>query len=212
MDTQYGKIQVAAFYDELSGTWDKTRPEYTEEIFKKILSHLEKSRQYPILDFGCGTGLLCKYLHKHLPEAKIDGIDVSSRMIEKAKTNCPDCNFHVGDILTANLSHYDVIVSKDVFNHIEDVRKILSRLDELLDNPGKIIIANRERDTGVKHNIIDSLRQLGYRISTEHFSFKPAQEEIDTFMEGFSAFKEEHQAFIRKKLEESGDYYIILAE
>lgn len=212
MVTSYRRLEIDKFYDDLSKIWDKTRPKYTAEIFSKIISHLDKNKPYSILDFGCGTGLLCKNLHENLPNAKIEGIDISGQMIEKAKTNCPNCNFYVGDILSFNLPKYDIVVSKDVFNHVEDIHKTVTRLDELLTDLGKLIIANRERNKGEKNKITDALRQLGYKISAEHFSFKPTKKEIDDFTAELPAFIEEHKAFIRKKLEESGEYYIIFAD
>lgn len=115
------KIDITKFYDDLSQSWDSTRPKYTLEIFIEIISRLDKNKPYSILDFGCGTGLLCKYLSDNLPNAKIDGIDISSQMIERAKANCPGCNFYVGDILSIALPQYDAIISKDVFNHIDDI-------------------------------------------------------------------------------------------
>lgn len=212
MDANIHKIKVDKFYDDLSEIWDKTRPKYTEGIFRKIIARLDKIKPYLILDFGCGTGLLCKYLHENLPNAKVDGIDISSRMIEKAKANCPDCKFYAGNVLSVHLPEYGLVVSKDVFNHIEDIPKTIRRLDELLNKGGGFIIANRERDKEVKGTITGALRQLGYRILIERFSLKPTKKEIDTFMAGIPTFKEEHKALVRKKLEESGEYYIIFAD
>ncbi|MFH1745086.1 MAG: methyltransferase domain-containing protein [bacterium] len=80
-------FDINKFYDNLSKSWDKIRPEYTTEIFRKITSRLDKNKLYSILDFGCGTGLLCKFISDNFPDAKIEGIDISSQMIEKAKSN-----------------------------------------------------------------------------------------------------------------------------
>ncbi|MEA1895973.1 MAG: class I SAM-dependent methyltransferase [Euryarchaeota archaeon] len=81
----------------------------------------------------------------NFPNAKIEGIDISIQMIEKTKSNCPNCNFYVGDGTSTNLPNYDVIISKGVFNHIDDVHKTVSRLNDLLNPYGMLIITNRER-------------------------------------------------------------------
>ena len=206
------KFEIDKFYDDLSKSWDKTRPKYTQEIFRKIISHLDKNKSYSILDFGCGTGLLCKFISENFPNAKIEGIDISSQMIEKAKINCPNCNFYVGDITSINLPNYDVIVSKDVFNHIDDIHQTISRLNDLLNPKGLLVIANRERERKVKDEIVSTLETMGYEISTEYHSFKPTKQEIDSFIETLSNFKEEYKNIIRKKLESEDKYYIIFAD
>ncbi len=173
------KIDLAKFYNDLSQSWDNTRPKYTQEIFRKIASHLDKNKQYFILDFGCGTGLLCKYLSENLPKAKIDGIDISNQMIEKARINCPNCNFYTGDIFSVTFPQYDAIVSKDVFNHIDDIPKTLKRLNDLLRVNGMLILANRERERGVKNSIVATLESLEYKMFVEQYSFMPTKEEIE---------------------------------
>jgi len=205
------KFEIDKFYDDLSKSWDKTRPKYTQDIFRKITAHLDKNKPYSIFDFGCGTGLLCKFISDNFPNAKIEGIDISSQMIEKAKINCPNCNFYVGDITSINLPNYNVVVSKDVFNHIDDVHQILSRLNDLLNPNGMLVIANRERERKVKDEIVNTLETLDYEISTEYHSFKPTKQEINAFIGTLSNFKEEHKNIIRKKLESEDKYYIIFA-
>ncbi len=196
----------------MSKSWDKTRPKYTQDIFRKITVHLDKNKSYAIFDFGCGTGLLCKFISDNFPNAKIEGIDISSQMIEKAKINCPNCNFYVGDITSTSLPNYDVIVSKDVFNHIDDIHQTISRLNDLLNSNGLFIIANRERKPKVKDEIVNTLETMGYEISTKYHSFKPTKSEIDSFIETLSNFKEEHKNIIRNKLESENKYYIIFAD
>lgn len=205
-------FDVNRFYDSLAGSWDGTRPGYTEKIFEKITYRLDKNKSYYILDFGCGTGLLCRFVSERFPNARIDGIDVSSRMIETARANCPNRTFYAGDIFRLDLPAYDVIISKDVFNHIEDVPTTISRLDCLLKARGQIIVANRGRERGTKDSIMSSLEALGYGLSVEVFSFAPTKEEIDTFLQAIPDFSGEHKAIIRKQLESAGDYYIIFAE
>ncbi len=36
------KLETSKFYDDLSATWDKTRPKYTEEIFRKRFGNKKK--------------------------------------------------------------------------------------------------------------------------------------------------------------------------
>lgn len=206
------EFELDRFYDNLSKTWDKTRPGYSQEICRKITSRIDIKDPYSIFDFGCGTGLLCKFISDNFPDAKIEGVDISSQMIEKAKTNCLNCNFYVGDIFSIDLPDYDVIISKDVFNHITNIHRTISRLNDLLNSKGKLIIANREREQNIKDEIVKTLETMNYEISTEYYSFKPTKQEIDSFIETLSNFKENHKNIIRRKLENSDKYYIIFAD
>ncbi|MGZ3882421.1 MAG: class I SAM-dependent methyltransferase [Flavisolibacter sp.] len=56
----------------------------SQEICRKITSRFDRKNSYSIFDFGCGTGSLCKFISDNFPDAKIEGIDISSQMIEKA--------------------------------------------------------------------------------------------------------------------------------
>ncbi|NJD76817.1 MAG: class I SAM-dependent methyltransferase [Candidatus Methanoperedens sp.] len=206
------RFEIEKFYDNLSESWDKTRPEYTQEIFRKITFRLDKNSSYSIFDFGCGTGLLCEFISDNFSNVKIEGIDISGQMIEKAKTNCLNCNFYVGDVFSINLPNYDVIISKDVFNHIKNIPLTISRLNDLLNSKGNLIIANREREQNTKDEIVKTLETLNYEISTEYHSFKPTKQEIDSFIEILPNFKEDHKNIIKRKLENSDKYYIIFAD
>lgn len=203
--------QIDKFYDGLSTSWDETRPKYTAEVFGRVLSKIDRPDP-SILDFGCGTGLLAKFLREKLPQAKIDGIDISRGMIKKAKANCPGCRFYTGNISGIELPYYDVIVAKDVFNHIPDPTETLVRLNEHLNPKGSIIIANRERDQGKKQDMVGVLESLGFRISAEEYTFNPSPEEIQAFLGNLTGFSTKHKTAIEKHLESSGKYYLIYAK
>lgn len=206
------KFDLTKFYDELAKSWDKTRPEYILKIFKEIITRLDKNKTQSILDFGCGTGLFCKYVEDNFHNTRIEGIDISSQMIDKAKANCPVCQFYAGDIFQINLPTYDAVVSKDVFNHIPDISKTVTRLNELINPEGTIIIANREREFNTEKEITAVLKSLNYQVVAEHFNFKPNQEEIDSFLKTLIGFEERHKSVIKEKLANSGKYYIISAK
>ena len=53
-----------------------------------------------ILDLGCGTGIVARVLRERLGGAtKIVGVDVSSPMIEKARSIAPEIDFRVGNAM-----------------------------------------------------------------------------------------------------------------
>jgi len=117
-------LNEAYFYDltfNVSNAVLIPRPE-TEElvdiIIKQFITH--NSSLLTILDIGTGSGCIPITLKKHLPQAKIFGIDISEDALEVAKSNAVKNNVNVEflkqDIFT-NLSsslithHLSLIVS-----------------------------------------------------------------------------------------------------
>lgn len=74
----------------------------------------------PVLDIGCGTGLVAAAIHDRQPDAVIDGVDISPEMIEKAAIKGAYRDLMVAD-LTRDFSHlptgYAAIVSAGTFTH-----------------------------------------------------------------------------------------------
>lgn len=74
----------------------------------------------PILDVGCGTGLVAEAIHQSRPEAVIDGVDISPDMLDKAREKGDYRDLLEAD-LTVDFSHlprgYAAIVSAGTFTH-----------------------------------------------------------------------------------------------
>lgn len=93
------------------------RPE-TEELVEWILEDQKFSKsQLSILDLGTGSGCIPIALAKHLPQAKIKALDISSEALKLAELNSEDNNTKIeytqADLLT--LKHLpeeiDIVVS-----------------------------------------------------------------------------------------------------
>jgi SAM-dependent methyltransferase len=87
LDTAYeitGPTEARAAYDDWSATYDEEFAEAWGYVAPReiagIFRELAGPDHAPILDIGAGTGLVAG----HLPDAVIDGIDISARMLAKA--------------------------------------------------------------------------------------------------------------------------------
>mgnify|MGYP001360126830 CR=1 FL=1 len=98
-----------------------------------------------VLDFGCGHGALSIDIG-NLGAKSILGIDLEERPIEFAKENLiknfetlkDKINFEKVDILKSNQEHkYDIIVSKDTFEHTVNLPEVLKKMYNLLNEGGK---------------------------------------------------------------------------
>ena len=89
-------------------SYDQIVEEYTERNFHE-LDHKPKDRELldrlvaevnslgPICDMGCGPGEVARYLKDRGADAL--GVDLSPKMVEKARQLSPDIRFSVGDMM-----------------------------------------------------------------------------------------------------------------
>ncbi|GAB5487480.1 MAG: hypothetical protein Pars2KO_10500 [Parasphingorhabdus sp.] len=135
-----------AFWDKASKNYDKT-----EERFKHIHETTrEKTQKYLkatdiVLDYGCGTGTKsCELAHL---VKEIQGIDISSNMIEIAKGKAnkleiDNANFYQTAIFDDRFKvrSFDVILAFNMLHTVPKPRSVVRRIDELL-KPGGLFIS-----------------------------------------------------------------------
>lgn len=87
----------------------------------------QPARYAQVCDLGCGTGLMAAALEGAY--ADMDGVDLSARMIDKARETGRYRTLAVADITTflggAAAPLYDLIVAADVFVYVGDLRAVL---------------------------------------------------------------------------------------
>jgi ubiquinone/menaquinone biosynthesis C-methylase UbiE len=84
-----------------------------------------------VLDAGCGTGLVARFLADAHPEALIHGCDFSEdRLIEARKLSNPAIHYFRSDLehIDAASNHFDGITSRLVFEHLADPIAVASEL------------------------------------------------------------------------------------
>lgn len=94
-----------------------------------------------ILDIGCGTGLYLSEFRNS--RYKLHGIDISSQMIDAAKSHLQGVYFYVGDFLKYEFgTKFNLIYSVSVLEYIArtDINRYLRKLYDLLDKNGIIFI------------------------------------------------------------------------
>lgn len=77
-----------------------------------------------ILEIGCGTGILTARLKERYPASRVEAVDISCRMIEKAKGKLPgtDIIFSVCDAEEMRLERrFDLVASSAVFQWFQDI-------------------------------------------------------------------------------------------
>ncbi len=156
--------------------WDKSAENYdrTEERFEHIHQtsrecakrHIKESDV--VLDYGCGTGTTACELASHV--AEVQGIDISTRMIElstqKATLNGVDnVRFAQADIFDEGYSKgsFDVVLAFNMLHTVPDPRRVVRRVHDLLKPEGVFISVTpclRERMSLVVRAQIQLVRLL----------------------------------------------------
>jgi trans-aconitate methyltransferase len=107
----------------------------------RYLSEVMSPSLAKILDFGCGVGLLARFLKSHRPDAQVDGFDVSEDSIRRI-----DESLLRQGTFTCRLAElgndYDLIVVANVMHHIEARHRasVVSDLSGRLSRAGKLAI------------------------------------------------------------------------
>ena len=77
-----GPRYASAFEDPAVVASYHTRPPYPEEVFS-LLAGLLAGRPGPVLDLGCGTGIIARRLVEHAE--RVDALDVAPAMLAEGK-------------------------------------------------------------------------------------------------------------------------------
>lgn len=96
-----------------------------------------------ILDLGCGYGRVLKHCYQQ-GYKNLTGIDISKKLIERAKTTCEHAKLHVGEITDlSGLDKYDLIMLCGVIEYIvtnEDRYHLVSEIKNHLNPKGKVLL------------------------------------------------------------------------
>jgi len=111
------------------------------------------------LDLGCGTGL-CGVLLQPFVD-RIDGVDLSANMLEKAKARgiyTDIVHADIGDYLHDTGKTWDLVVAGDVFIYIGDLTRIFAGVSRVLDSGGSFCFSTEMAQGDDEFALRDTLR------------------------------------------------------
>ena len=137
MEKPYTKL--AKYYDLI---YDFKNYKKESEIIVNLIQKYKKTKGNNLLDAGCGTGKYLKYLNS---KYNCEGFDLSSDMIEIAKSNFPEIKFTVDDMTNFSFNiQYDIIIclfsSIGYLQTLSNVKKTISNFSKHTKKGGIIII------------------------------------------------------------------------
>jgi SAM-dependent methyltransferase len=99
-----------------------------------------------ILDAGCGQGVFAMEIAKAHPEAQVTGIELDPTLVERAnaiakRAHIDNVHFEVGDVTKLEYeSEFDLVVSVDNLEHVEDDVTAMKGLLRALKPGGRAVV------------------------------------------------------------------------
>ena len=133
-----------AFFDHQASTWDSSEqpPAETLERLAEHAGLLELGRGEDVLEVGCGTGQLTRWLADVVRPGKVTAVDFSPAMLEKAGTKDIDAEFRLADVCGDSLGRerFDVAFCFHSFPHFRDQAAALANIAGALKPAGRLIV------------------------------------------------------------------------
>jgi ubiquinone/menaquinone biosynthesis C-methylase UbiE len=145
------------YFDNAAATWDNdpARIERSRAIAEEIIHILPLSKQWNVLEYGCGTGLLSFLLQPYVKSIVL--ADESPEMLrvlgEKIARYRID-NMHPRQLNLINDRYdgkHDLICTQMVLHHIIETEKIITIFYKLLNKDGYLCIADLVEEDGSFH-------------------------------------------------------------
>jgi phosphatidylethanolamine/phosphatidyl-N-methylethanolamine N-methyltransferase len=169
--TKYFKL-----YDKIAQGYDLAFGPFLRHGQKMALSALEIKPGHHVLEVGIGTGLTLPFYRK---DQKIDGIDLSESMLEKAETRknklgMKNVHLHVmsAESLEFKDNTFDIVYAPSVFSVVHDPKKVLDEMLRVAKPDGTLcIVSHFAGNTPVEKildRVIDPLTRklVGFRMTT----------------------------------------------
>jgi ubiquinone/menaquinone biosynthesis C-methylase UbiE len=143
------KTKIRDAYNVLGDYYYKSRKDksgvsyFFNELLEKptTLKLLGNVKEKKILDLGCGPGIYARELVEK--GAKVKGLDISKKLIEIAKEECPQADFKVGDAekLPYKNNEFDIVLGALFLDHIDNWNPILSEVKRVLKKNGLFVFS-----------------------------------------------------------------------
>lgn len=144
-------------FDSIAKDYDTDkRIQRAKVISDKIRSHVVPDKENTAMEFGCGTGLVGLELAPIFKSLLM--VDASCGMIEQTKKKLNEMNLQTVTALCCDLTvssdelpKFDYIFMSLVLHHIKDTEAILTRLHNMLNKGGHLLIVDLDKEDGSFH-------------------------------------------------------------
>lgn len=146
-------------FDSAAAAWDEKpqRVRLAEDIFAAMTAHLPLSREWDVMELGCGTGLVTLRLAPQV--AGIVALDGSQAMLDRLEEKTKETG--QGNIRAVHIDlerdelpqgPFHLVAAAMLLHHIPDVAQLLGSLRGLLHPGGWIALADLAAEDGSFHD------------------------------------------------------------
>jgi len=146
-------------FDSKAATWDDEPDKVAQahDVAEGIADSVPLSRHTRLLEYGAGTGLVTQALRTRVgPVTLADNSPGMRQMIQDkiASGALPDAKVWNLDLESQPVpdQQFDLIVTSMVLHHVRDLSVVLSGFARLLDDGGRLCIADLDREDGSFHD------------------------------------------------------------
>jgi len=149
-------------------------------IVEEVRPVLSDSKSKNLVDYGSGTGLISLELHDLVDSVLL--VDSSKQVLEVAAAKITERGITNAEVLYSDFTQHtpelkaDIVLLSLVLLHIPDTKTILQKLFSLLNDDGKLIIIDFDKNDQVNHPKIHNgflpnelkslLSEVGFKSST----------------------------------------------
>jgi ubiquinone/menaquinone biosynthesis C-methylase UbiE len=188
-------------FEQMAKRYDTDeRMELAKVIVKEVKTELQDCEANSLIDYGSGTGLVSLELADLVDSVLL--VDSSEQMLEVAKAKISYKGISNAKVLYSDFTQEppefkaDIVLMSLVLLHIPDTKKILQEMHKILNDGGKLIIVDFDKNDQIHHPKVHngfSHEELGERLSQAGFT----SNKMRTFYHGNRIFmKQDASMFI----------------
>jgi ubiquinone/menaquinone biosynthesis C-methylase UbiE len=179
-------------FERLAKRYDtEERMELAKVIVKEVRPELRNGKSKSFIDYGSGTGLISLELSNLVESILL--VDSSKQMLEVANAKIShrgitNAKVHYSDFTQETPEiQADIVLMSLVLLHIPDTKKILQKLFTILNDSGKLIIVDFDKNDKINHpKVHNGFSHDELKKSLSEVGFKSI--EIKTFYHGKRIF------------------------
>lgn len=179
-------------FEQMAKRYDtEERIELAKVIVKEVRPELRNSKSKSLIDYGSGTGLISLELSDLVDSILL--VDSSKQMLEVAKAKISHKGITNSKVLYSDFTQEapelkaDIVLMSLVLLHIPDTKKILQELFNILNNGGKLIIIDFDKNDKINHpKVHNGFSHEELKKTLSEVGFKSI--EIKTFYHGNRIF------------------------
>jgi len=179
-------------FEQMAKRYDtELRIELAKVVVKEVRTELRNSKSKSLIDYGSGTGLVSLELTDLIDSVLM--VDSSQQMLEVAAAKIAHKGITNAKVLYSDFTQEvtelkaDIVLMSLVLLHIPDTEKILQELFNILNDGGKLIIIDFDKNDKIHHPKVHNgflHEELKKRLSEVGFK----SSEIKTFHHGNDIF------------------------